>query len=56
MTSEVIFHFIKYLRHYNVKVHKNFDQNQFINEYARKIKAKILESRCPGDTEFFSEI
>ena len=56
MTSEVILHFMKYLRLYNVRVHINFDQNQFRNEYARKIKAKISESRSPGDTEFFSGI
>ena len=39
---------MKNLRFYNVSIHRNFYQNQFINECARKKKAKITESRSPG--------
>ena len=39
---------MKNLRLHNVSIHRNFYQNRFINEYARKKKAKI--------SEFFSEI
>ena len=31
MTSEVILHFMKNLHLHNVRIHKNFHQNQFIN-------------------------
>jgi hypothetical protein len=64
MTFEVILYFITNLCLHNVSIHRNFDQNWFINEYARKKKAKIsesrsprvTESRSPGVPEFFSEI
>ena len=56
MTSKVILYFIKDLRLYNFSNHRNFHQNQFINKYVRKKKAKISESRRPRVTEFFSEI
>ena len=55
MTFEVILYFIKTLRLHNVSIHRNFYQNRFVNEYARKKKAKISESRSPGITEMFSE-
>ena len=41
MTFEVILNFIKHLRLLNVSIHTDFDQNWFINEYARKKKDKI---------------
>ena len=47
---------MKNLRLHNVSIHRKFYQNRFINECARKKKAKIPESRSPGVTEFFSEI
>ena len=47
MTSEVILHFMKNLRLHNVSIHRNFYQNRFINECARKKKAKIPESQSP---------
>ena len=56
MTFEFILYFMKNLYLYNISIHGNFYQNQFINEYARKKKAKISESRSQGVTEFFSEI
>ena len=37
--------FMKNARLYIVSIHRNFYQNQFINECARKKKAKILESQ-----------
>ena len=43
MTFEVILYFMKNLRLYNVSIHRIFYQNRFINEYARKKKAKIPE-------------
>ena len=45
MTFEVILYFMKDLCLYNVSIHINFYQNQSINKYARKKKAKISESR-----------
>ena len=42
MTSEVILYLIS--GPHNVSIHRNFYQNRFINEYARKKKAKISES------------
>ena len=36
MNSEVILHIIKSLRSDNVSIHRNLDQNRFINECARK--------------------
>ena len=51
MTFEVIIYFMKNLRLYNVSIHRNFYQNRFINEYARKKKAKISESWSFGVTE-----
>ena len=56
MISEVILYFIKNLRLYNFSNHSNFHQNQFINEYARKKKDKISESRSHRVAELFSEI
>ena len=44
MTFEVILHFKKNMRHLNVSIHRNYYQNQFINECARKEKDKISES------------
>ena len=52
MTFEVILDFIKYLRLHNVSI----DRNWFINECARKQKAKIPESLNHRVPEFFSEI
>ena len=40
MTFEVILQFMKKLRLLNVSIHRNVDQNRFINECARKKKAK----------------
>ena len=40
---EVILYKIKYLRNYNISMYINFYQNRFINECARKKKAKIPE-------------
>jgi hypothetical protein len=34
---------MKYLRNHNINIHINFYQNRFINECARKKKAKIPE-------------
>ena len=45
---EVILQLMKNLRHYIVSIQRIFYQNFFINECARKKKAKILESRSPG--------
>ena len=56
MTFDVILYFMKNLHLHNVSIQGNFYQNQFINEYARKKKAKISWSRGNGITEFFSEI
>ena len=53
MTFEVILYFMKNLRLHNVSIHRKFYQNRFINEYGRKKKAKISESRSHGITEFF---
>ena len=36
---------MKYLRMHNISIHISFYQNQFINECAKKIKAKIPESQ-----------
>ena len=47
MTFEVILDFLNSLRLHNVSIHRDFEQNQFINECARKKKAKIPESRSP---------
>ena len=44
MTFEVILHFMKNMFVVNVSIHRNFYQNWFINECARRKKAKILES------------
>ena len=41
MTFEVILHFMKRLRLNIASIHRNFYQNWFINECARKKKAKI---------------
>ena len=41
VTFEVILHFMKNLRLHNVSIHRNFNQNRFINECDRKRKAKI---------------
>ena len=48
VTFEVILNFIKNLHLHNVSIHTNFYQNRFINEYDRKKKAKIWESRNHG--------
>ena len=53
MTSEVILYFMKNLHLRNVKILRNVYQNQLINAYARKKKAKISKSRSLGATEFF---
>ena len=45
MTFEVILIKMKYLCLYNVSIHIKFYQNQFVNECARKINAKIPESQ-----------
>ena len=47
MTFEVILPNMKNMRLNIVNIHRNFCQNQFINECARK-KAKIPKSRSPG--------
>ena len=36
MTFDVIHNQMKNMRIHNVGIHLNFDQNRFINEYARK--------------------
>ena len=36
---------MKYLHFHNISIHINVNQNRFINECARKIKAKIPESQ-----------
>ena len=36
MTSEAILHLMKNLGFHNVSIYRNFDQNWFINEYAKK--------------------
>ena len=51
MTFEVILYFMKNLCLHNVSIHTNFYQNRFINEYDRKKKAKISESRSLGVPE-----
>ena len=43
MTFKVILNLIKNVCILNVSIHINFYENQFINECARKKKAKILE-------------
>ena len=43
---------MKNLRLHNVSIHRNFYQNRFINKYAKKKKAKILESQSHGVPEF----
>ena len=43
MTFEVILYLMKNLRLHDVSIHRNFYQNRFINEYARK--KKKLKSR-----------
>ena len=53
MTSEVILYLMKYLRLFNVSIHRDFYQDRFINKYDRKKKAKILGSKSHG---VFSEI
>ena len=53
MTFEVILDFMKNLRLHNVSIHRNFEQNWFINECDTK---KKLKSRNPGVPKFFSEI
>ena len=52
MTFEVILYFITNLCLHNVSIHRNFDQNWFINEYARK---KKLKSRSHGITESWND-
>ena len=39
---------MKYLRLYNVSIHRNIYQDRLINKYARKKKAKTPESRSHG--------
>ena len=51
MNFEVILHVIKKLGLYIISIPRNFYQNLFINECARKKKVKIPESRYPGVTE-----
>ena len=52
MRLPLIKHIIhKNLRRHNVSIHRNFYQNRFLNEFARKKKGKILESQS-----FFYEI
>ena len=51
MTFKVIHDVIKKLRLYNVSIHRNFKQNWFINECARKKTVKIPESRSHGVLE-----
>ena len=36
------------MRPHNVSIHRNVYQNQFLNEYAKKKKAKITESKSHG--------
>ena len=50
MTFEVILYFKKNLRLLNVSIHRFFNQNWFINDCARKKKAK---SQIHGIMEFF---
>ena len=38
---------------HNVRIHRNFYQNQFINEYARKKKANIPKFQSFAVSEFF---
>ena len=45
---------MKYLRNHNISIHINFYQNRFINECARKKKAKIPEFRSFTVSEFHS--
>ena len=48
MTIEVMIYLMNNLRLYNVSILRFFFyQNQFINEYASKKRAKISESRSP---------
>ena len=42
---EVILYFMKNLPLHNFRIHRNFYENRFINEYAIKKKDKISESR-----------
>ena len=61
MTFEVILDFMKKLCLHNVSSHRNFEQNRFVNECARKKKVKsrnhgMTESRNHRVPEFFSEI
>ena len=46
LSFEIILIKMKYLRIYNVSVHRNFYQNQLINKCARKKIAKIPEFFC----------
>ena len=45
MTVEVILNKMKYLSIHNVRFHRIFYHNRFINKYARKKKDKISESQ-----------
>ena len=40
-----------YLRLHNVSTHRNFHQNRFINEFARKNLAKNREEQADGVVE-----
>ena len=51
--TEVILYLMTNLRLHYVKIHRNFYQDWFINEYARKKKAKISEFQSHGVAEFF---
>ena len=55
VTFEIIFNFSKNkMRLYILSIHRNFYQIGSLNEFVRKKKAKIPESRSTG--VFFSEI
>ena len=45
MTFKAILHLIKNMSLYIDIIHRNFYQNQFINEWASQKKAKISESQ-----------
>ena len=51
MTLEVVHHFIKKkLLLHNVSIHRKFYENQFINEYARKLISRSLHLQSQGIT------
>ena len=52
MTFEVILHLIKNVRLLNVSIHRNFYQNRFINECAKK-KKKKKKAKIPEFHSYF---